>query len=130
MPPNLCYLILPTADEAAAWAPRNDMALDRFWACVLRQYEAVATAFADPAADVLAVVCPDQTRLPGMLSRLRAFGTVVCMRHPGASPATQPRTKLVVWHHTPLLQRCEIVARVHLESIMACPRLTRSSSSG
>lgn len=116
---NICYLLLPTRHEAALWAIRNGMRVDRFWAGVLAHYCASTHAFSDPAVDVVALVMPD----PVIVTGLRPF-RVVRMRHPGGNPAAFPRTKLVVWHHTPQVQLCPIAVRVSLEDVTACPRVT------
>lgn len=120
----LCYLLMPTAAEAAAWAPRNRMTPDRLLACVSRQFATVAAAFADAACDVLVVVCEDNAARAALLARLRGFRAVVCARAEAGDPAAHPRTKLLVWCHTPVRQACPVAARVHLEDVLAAPRVT------
>lgn len=114
---NLCVLVLPTEREALHWAPKNRMSVEQLWNSVFFQYEFATLAFADPRTDVVAIHSPDACHLPSMLARLRGFRTVCVQAAPRA-------TKLFVWCHTPVVQTCPVSVRVHLEDVMACPRVT------
>lgn len=119
---HVCVLLLPGECEAARWAPVNDMDLETFWQAVVSVYEAALRAFGD-SSDVVQVCCPDAGRLSQMSRRVADEFRVVYVRALGPV-ATDPSIKLFVWCHTPVLQRCQVAVRVHLERIRACPRVT------
>lgn len=99
------------------------MHIDQFWNAVLVAYERAVRAFAEEI-DVVQVHSQDTRHLAPFRARLRHFTSVVYVRTAGPAAAADPCTKLFVWCHTPMVQRCEVAIRVHLECIRACPRVT------
>lgn len=124
-PRNICVLVLPAEAEVLAACSPNASTPEEVWAMVYSQYDALARVFTDPSTDVIEIESGDSSaRFAGMRQRLHGFKTICVRRSSGGATAGDPSTKLFVWCHTPLVQRCPVAARVNLGNLRACPSIT------
>lgn len=122
---NICVLVLPTEAEALAGGLPNSCTSEQVWDMVFAQYAALTRVFAEPSTDVIEIEsAASAARFAGMRQQLQGFKTICVRRSSGGAAAADPHTKLFVWCHTPLVQRCPVAARVNLENLGARPDVT------